>query len=213
MKELGENIINIIKEDTIQEAGPLACILHGDYWINNMLFQYKDGDFSKPLQNRMVDFQVSRIGHAVSDILYFLYSSTTPELRAENLDNLLSYYFETLTKDLNRLGINISEENYTMKHFLQDYRKRSTRFMVVALSIIPAIIDKSTVDLLQEEDPNATEDKFKLGEKTDANPLGISKEIEDKFKSMSNVSIMVNNKMVRDRAVGLIGEVKKLQDN
>ncbi|KAG5880044.1 hypothetical protein JTB14_018470 [Gonioctena quinquepunctata] len=37
-----------------------AVILHGDCWNNNMMFKYKDGNTTQPIDMRFIDFQLSR---------------------------------------------------------------------------------------------------------------------------------------------------------
>jgi aminoglycoside phosphotransferase (APT) family kinase protein len=66
--------VNIV--ETLESSGSLVCIVHRDYWNNNMLFKYEDGI---PVSLRMLDFQLSRIGHPLGDVAYFLYTSTLPE--------------------------------------------------------------------------------------------------------------------------------------
>lgn len=46
--------VNIV--ETLESSGPLVCIVHGDYWNNNMLLKYEDGI---PVSLRMLDFQLS----------------------------------------------------------------------------------------------------------------------------------------------------------
>jgi len=70
----------------------------------------------------MVDFQIVRIGHPLNDLLYFLYSSTRPELREEHLMGLLRLYFLTLKADLELLGYPL---DYSWNEFEEDYKKRS----------------------------------------------------------------------------------------
>nr|CAH0110791.1 unnamed protein product [Daphnia galeata] len=70
----------VILVDTLESSGPLGCILNGDYWNHNILFQYVQGT-NIPLSLRRLDFQMSRIGHPFSDVVYFLYASTMPENR------------------------------------------------------------------------------------------------------------------------------------
>jgi aminoglycoside phosphotransferase (APT) family kinase protein len=73
-----QRLPDIIFIDTLENSGPLACVIHGDYRINNMLFKYSDESQiedvetspSIPISLKMIDFQQSRIGHPLNDILY-----------------------------------------------------------------------------------------------------------------------------------------------
>lgn len=89
------------------------------------MFHYDES--GKPDGLRMVDFQLSRVGHPLNDLLYFLYSSATPEMRKEQMIDLLRFYFDTVKRDLELLNV---ELNYTFDDFLQDYKKRSTQWLL-----------------------------------------------------------------------------------
>jgi aminoglycoside phosphotransferase (APT) family kinase protein len=132
----------VILVDTLESSGPLGCILHGDYWINNMLFKYVEGK-SKPVSLKMVDFQTSRIGHPLSDVLYFLYTSTLPDLRDKHMLVLLGYYFKKLTTDLLPLGIAL--DDYTWQNFLEDYKKRSLMWMFMGVMNVYITQNKEVV--------------------------------------------------------------------
>ena len=76
----------------------------------------------------MVDFQISRVGHPLNDLLYFFYSSTLPELREKHMIDLLRLYFDTLEADLELLNV---ELGYSFEEFLNDYKKRSQMWFLM----------------------------------------------------------------------------------
>ncbi len=119
-KDIQENLAEIVKCETIESAGKLACILHGDYWNNNFMFRY-DAD-GHPNALRMIDFQIVRIGHPLTDLLYFFYTSTLPEMREKHMMGLLRLYFLTLKADLELLDAPL---DYSWNEFVRDYKKRS----------------------------------------------------------------------------------------
>jgi len=148
----------IILVDTLESSGPLACILHGDYWINNMLFKYDDesqtqlGEKSPsiPVSLKMIDFQVSRIGHPLSDVLYFLYISAKPEIRARYMTDLLRHYYDTLTADLRLLGIPL--DNCSLQDFLSEYKRRSLMGLFFGGLIMSMGLAKAVVSTMQQLD-------------------------------------------------------------
>ena len=164
LAELLQRLPEIILVDTLESSGPLACILHGDYWINNMLFKYHDKNHTQvgeesssiPLCLKMIDFQVSRIGHPLSDVLYFFYTSTKPETREKHMLVLLRYYFDTLTTDLRLLGIAL--DDYTWQDFLADYKKRSLMWMFMGIMVLSGVLNPKSVSNLQDLD---AEEKLK----------------------------------------------------
>jgi aminoglycoside phosphotransferase (APT) family kinase protein len=139
----------VVLVDTLESSGPLACVVHGDYWNNNMLFKYDD-DGKKPIALKMIDFQIVRIGHPLSDVLYFLYTSTRPEIRARYMKFLLRHYYDTLTADLRLLGISLNY--YTWDDFLADYKKRSLMWMFMGCVVLSFVLDKKVLDKLGEMD-------------------------------------------------------------
>lgn len=161
--------------DNLKSSGPLACILHGDFWINNMLFKYADQAYHSekedaanqvpakiPVSLRMLDFQLSRLGHPLSDILYFMYSSTVPETRERHMLVLLRYYFDTLTTDLRLLGVSL--DNYSWQDFLEDYKKRSLMWMFIGVMIVSMTLNKKVVTSLQDMDAEEQLKEPKPGE-------------------------------------------------
>ena len=140
----------VILVDTLESSGPLACVVHGDYWNNNMLFKYADGLTNIPISLRMLDFQLSRIGHPLSDVLYFLYTSTMPETRQKDMLVLLRYYYDTLTTDLRLLGISL--DDYTWQDFLADYKKRSLMWMFMGTMVVSMTQNKKVVTSLKDLD-------------------------------------------------------------
>lgn len=91
---------------------------------------------SIPVSPKMIDFQVSRIGHPLSDVLYFLYTSTKPETRQKFMLVLLRYYFDTLTMDLRLLRISL--DDYSWQDFLAYYKKRSLMWMFMGTIVLSA---------------------------------------------------------------------------
>lgn len=155
----------IFKIDDLKSSGQLACILHGDFWNNNMLFKYAshNGDVSSvqhdvPVSIKMIDFQVSRIGHPASDILYFLYTSAAPETREKYMEALLRLYYDTLTTDLQQLGVDI--ESYSWEDFRIELKTRSLRFMIISLMIMCMVLNKKAVQNLEDLD---LEERIKRG--------------------------------------------------
>jgi hypothetical protein len=158
LAELLPRLSEIILMDTVESSGPCGCVLHGDYWINNMLFKYsdesqtQDGEKSPsiPVSLRMIDFQQSRIGHPLNDILYFFYTSTRFETRQKHMLVLLRYYFDTLAADLRLLGISL--DDCTWQDFLAEYKKRSLMWMFLCIMLLANALNKKALgNLLPEE--------------------------------------------------------------
>ena len=108
-----------------------------------MLFRYDEsGKNDKQIELKMVDFQMSRIGHPTSDLLYFFYTSTLPDVRKEHLASWLSYYFNTLLDFLKKLEIQVLD--YNLNDFVIDYKKRSINGMLMGLQVLMTTLDKES---------------------------------------------------------------------
>ena len=93
------------------------------------------------------------------DILYFLNSSTTPELREKHMDQLLKNYFATLNCSLKLLGIDLQKEGYGEERFYADYKKRSIDGMLMGMMVVPMILDQKVVGDLKDMDKEMKEAK------------------------------------------------------
>ncbi|KAJ9581046.1 hypothetical protein L9F63_023770 [Diploptera punctata] len=82
----------------IDETG-LNVLLHGDLWLNNMMFRYSE-ETGNVQDVRFVDFQLSCVSSPAVDLQYFLNSSASPQVLENNLDKLLQEYHTTLCNTL-----------------------------------------------------------------------------------------------------------------
>lgn len=72
----------------------LKCLIHGDYRLDNMLFDIHGGD--EPLA--ILDWQTVRLGDGMTDIGYFLGCGIGSELRRAHEDELLDLYCEEMSR-------------------------------------------------------------------------------------------------------------------
>lgn len=80
--------------------GLVGVISHGDTWQNNLMFTNDKNGI--PTGICLLDWQVSRIASPVLDVLYFIFSSTTKELRDAHYDDFLQMYHNTLSAHIQR---------------------------------------------------------------------------------------------------------------
>ena len=81
-------------------AEPHAIIIHGDMWSNNTMFQFNEENI--PCKACLVDWQIARYASPVLDVLYYIFLSTTRELRGRNYNIYLKTYYESLSNHLKR---------------------------------------------------------------------------------------------------------------
>lgn len=125
------------------DSGPLTCVLHGDSWSNNILFQYKDEQSVTPLEALMVDWQLSRVGHPSIDPGYFLFMSTSSAFRRKYLEDLWIEYFIKLKAALKKLGVDLDEENYSQEQFIRETKQHYIIMLFQSLFLLPILLDAS----------------------------------------------------------------------
>ena len=59
---------------------------------------------SLPTKVSLIDLAISRWANPCTDLVYFLYLSTTPQLRKTHLDYILECYHNTFVRTLVKLG-------------------------------------------------------------------------------------------------------------
>lgn len=77
-----------------------AVISHGDMWQNNLMFRYNDS--GNPIEISLFDWQISRYSSPIIDIVYFIFCSTTKELRDKHYDDFLNVYHTTLSTHIRK---------------------------------------------------------------------------------------------------------------
>lgn len=90
----------------IDITNPMRCgftiLGHGDLWLNNMMFL--SNAQKEPLDVIMYDYQGSAWATPSSDLLYFIVSSVSDDVKVAHFDDLIEFYHNELTKSLKQLA-------------------------------------------------------------------------------------------------------------
>ena len=74
---------------------------HGDMWINN--FMIKSDSEGKPIDVKLIDYQMSYWASPAGDLIYFLIISVQDDIKVDQFDNLVEYYHTNLVESLIKL--------------------------------------------------------------------------------------------------------------
>lgn len=99
-----EKTLEYAKHVTITSKEPWTTLVHNDFWVNNMLFKYDKTD--KPINMKIVDFQLTIYDYGVHDLIFFLISSSRKEVLDEHLDDMIDLYYNSFIKCLESLSVN-----------------------------------------------------------------------------------------------------------
>ena len=110
------------KTDT--EYFPVIC--HGDLWVNNVLFSFED---NVPTGVRFLDLQQVHRGNIFEDLVHFLITSTTPEMRKVNLFKWLEHYYISFVTLLQQLQCPQPSE-FSLEFLVENYYKNLRPFAV-----------------------------------------------------------------------------------
>ncbi|XP_047106498.1 uncharacterized protein LOC124775717 [Schistocerca piceifrons] len=99
------------------QEGRMRVLLHGDLWRNNLMFRYSDG---RPVDVRLVDFQMAYVGSPAQDLQFFLYGNASEEVHRNSMEYLLSEYHCVLQSTLSAMGEHERAASYPLEQLRRD---------------------------------------------------------------------------------------------
>ncbi|XP_046679724.1 uncharacterized protein LOC124367114 [Homalodisca vitripennis] len=146
LENLWESIVKIYSH----KDGQLKVLNHGDMWINNILF--KTGDLGEVADVKFIDFQLSRYGSPVLDLLYFFWTSADQEVRECKLQDLCKIYLQTLNSSLKDLGC---VERLTLEELNHCFKSASDLFVLILCQLTPGMFSdpENTFALAEVNNP------------------------------------------------------------
>jgi hypothetical protein len=135
---------------------PYAVILHGDVFINNILFHYPLEETEEtPDKLCLIDFQMSRYGSPALDLSYFLIRYYTEEA-GHNYQDLLRVYHDALREFVRQLGSNAGEL-YPFSVLQEEMQKYSAFGMALALFSIPGTMSDTNSYIIDDDSKDASD--------------------------------------------------------
>lgn len=84
---------------------PKVCC-HRDLWKNNLMYRYENGDFNRPNDCLLIDFQICRYLPLTLDVIICI---LLPSRDHSNIDECLKFYYNQLGNNLKRHDIEIED--------------------------------------------------------------------------------------------------------
>lgn len=114
---------------------------HGDYKPSNLMHKIREDG---TVEIKILDLQTLQGSNAIVDLLYFIFTGSDEEFRAEHYDELIDHYYKELSATMTRLRLN-PQEVYSRADFNEELQAKLSFGLVVSVWSLP-IITMATED-------------------------------------------------------------------
>ncbi|XP_063360691.1 uncharacterized protein LOC134649793 [Cydia amplana] len=111
-----------------------SVLIHGDYRPSNLLHKEMNGEYNVI----PVDYQTTRLGCPVADLLYFTLIGSDQQFRMQHYHQLVDHYYEHLALMMTKFGLNPDEE-YGREEFESDIKAKLPIALAVAAIVLPFV--------------------------------------------------------------------------
>lgn len=147
------NSENVIQTDPMNYPNPnpnsMAVIIHADFRTNNIMFKY-DGE-GKVSKVKIIDWQLSREGSPVIDLMFLFVTSVPIDIFKVKVDNFLDSYLKALNNKLSSLNNNRSYSRPELDADMAHYKDYYLRLICIIWQILVRPVEPGA-----EKDPYVT---------------------------------------------------------
>lgn len=162
LHRLADIVIDVMIKETERTDDDFNVLIHGDLWLNNMMFRYSD-ETEEVVDVRFVDYQLCHFTNAAQDLQYFLHTSPSINL-LEKHSILVEEYHKNLQATLTLLG-----HEYlcpSLKKLYKQLDKMGRFAVVISCTVLPIVLaDKNNIPdvdrMLKKEESVHFSDKYK----------------------------------------------------
>ncbi|KAL5281256.1 hypothetical protein ACFFRR_004957 [Megaselia abdita] len=98
LEKYHSNIVQNLLKCGSQRPGELAVLNHGDFWVNNIMFNYNEA--GEPIDCVFVDMQMNVYSSPGMDLNYFFNTSLPLDILINNREYLIQIYYDSLKETL-----------------------------------------------------------------------------------------------------------------
>ncbi|XP_068227459.1 uncharacterized protein [Palaemon carinicauda] len=172
VKKIRPNVWNMYKEHLVRTP-PFAVIVHGDCWINNLLFRYDD--FGKPSEVMFLDLQGCRKASLAIDLQHFINLNVEAPVRRSSLPSLLATYhteFENVMKAGESVG-GPGRVPFSLEDLRQEYIENGFYGVLYSIMFLPNMVrtPQDQLDILMTDSGSQVSQKENVLKMVDNNPL------------------------------------------
>ncbi|XP_063538154.1 uncharacterized protein LOC134747460 [Cydia strobilella] len=172
------------KLQSYEKGSKYSVIQQGDCWNNNILFRLEDG---KPVDDVMIDYQLSRESSPASDLLYLIFNCTDHATRLKHYQEWIDYYYENLDYSLNLHGLKANRA--FPKDQLDADLRRYGKMMVSLGVMLSSMLVRESKDAVDMREMTGDRDKL----------------VEEAMTQMNASSLDVSTIVkLRERIMGII---------
>ncbi|XP_037946113.1 uncharacterized protein LOC119678384 [Teleopsis dalmanni] len=142
VEQLQSKLTDDLYKITKVDASEFNVLNHGDFWCNNIMFQYDA--FGKIKETYFVDFQLPKYGSPSQDLFYILISSTQFDIKLKQFDYFIKYYHEHLIEHLKLL--NYPKQLPTLRDLQLQLCKYGLWGYLTATGVMGTVLMESTED-------------------------------------------------------------------
>ncbi|KAH8417045.1 hypothetical protein KR222_001857, partial [Zaprionus bogoriensis] len=159
LTKLFSELKNKLPELTKYDPAEFNALIHGDCWLNNLLFKFNDqGEIDDML---FVDFQLPRFGNPSADLLNFLITSVNIDHKLRHFDYFIYFYHTQLVEHLQILDY--KQRVPTLRELHMNLQKYGIWAIISIFMALPVVLldptEAATLDNLLSD--TEAGDKFK----------------------------------------------------
>ncbi|XP_063377511.1 uncharacterized protein LOC134664697 [Cydia fagiglandana] len=132
LSKLLEGSEGLSKNLDLSEPRTTTVIIHGDFRPSNLMYKHVNGEYHVI----PVDYQLSRPGCPVADLLYFILMSSDQQFRKHHFHQLVDHYYKHLALMMEDLGLQ-PDDVYGREEFESDMKAKLPISLCVAASSLP----------------------------------------------------------------------------